>query len=439
MSKCVALVACLVLAACQKGDQNKLDPSAQTAPKGSNGTSAATTGSGSSAGSAPAASDAVDIDSKDILARTAADKVVSVKHVLVSWKDLGEAYRGHQDPRGAKRTNAEAAALARQIADKLRANPASIDDLAKSDSEDPGSAQSGEPYEVKDDSPFVPEFKKLALRLQVNEVGIVRTQFGYHVMMRVAPPPPDPIESSDVLHRDPKPGSSYVNHLLVGWKENAHSPDAKASTRTKTDADQIVKNVVAKANSGADFGKLIKDFSGEPDAKEAVQEPTQIDAKTPILDQFKDLAVRLNVGEAGAVKTPIGWLVMKRVEAPAADPLESVDILAREPPGAEAKVKHILLGWKGHAKDPRGEKRDRATLDQLVKATVAKLKGGAKIEPIMAELSEDPGSAKSGQSYDVKTDTQFVVPFKNLALRLKVGEVGVVKTEFGMHIIQRVE
>jgi peptidyl-prolyl cis-trans isomerase D len=57
----------------------------------------------------------------------------------------------------------------------------------------------------------------------------------------------------------------------------------------------------------------------------------------------------------------------------------------------------------------------------------------------MAELSEDPGSAKSGQSYDVKTDTQFVVPFKNLALRLKVGEVGVVKTEFGIHIIQRVE
>jgi peptidyl-prolyl cis-trans isomerase D len=147
----------------------------------------------------------------------------------------------------------------------------------------------------------------------------------------------------------------------------------------------------------------------------------------------------LNVGEAGAVKTPIGWLVMKRVDAPAADPLESVDILAREPANPAAKVKHILLGWKGHAKDPRGEKRDRATLDQLVKATVAKLKGGAKIEPLMAELSEDPGSAKSGQSYDVKTDTQFVVPFKNLALRLKVGEVGVVKTEFGIHIIQRLE
>jgi parvulin-like peptidyl-prolyl isomerase len=437
MSIRVVLATCLVIAACQQGDKNRLDPKAQVAAKP--GGSASSSGAGAGSGAGGAASDGVDIDSKDILARPLAEKVVSVKHVLVSWKELAEVYRGHQDPRGAMRTNAEAATLAQQIADKLRANPASIDALAKELSEDPGSAQSGEPYEVKDESPFVPEFKKLALHLHPNEVGIVRTQFGYHVMTRVAPPPPDPVESSDILHREPKPGSSYVNHLLVGWKDNTHSPDAKASTRTKADADQIVKDVIAKANSGADFAKLIKDFSGEPDAKDAAQEPTQIEKETPILDQFKDLALRLNVGEAGAVKTQIGWLVMKRVDAPPADPLESADILARSPQTEQSKVKHILLGWKGHSKDPRGEKRDRATLDQLVKATVAKLKGGAKIEPLMAELSEDPGSAKGGTSYDVKADAQFVVPFKNLSLRLKVGEVGVVKTEFGIHIIQRIE
>jgi len=32
-----------------------------------------------------------------------------------------------------------------------------------------------------------------------------------------------------------------------------------------------------------------------------------------------------------------------------------------------------------------------------------------------------------------------VEPFKNLSLRLKPNEVGVVKTDFGIHIIQRVE
>ena len=74
-----------------------------------------------------------------------------------------------------------------------------------------------------------------------------------------------------------------------------------------------------------------------------------------------------------------------------------------------------------------------------MKDTVAKLKKGDKIEPLMAKLSEDPGSAKSGEGYDVTPDAGLVEPFKDLSLRLNVGEVGVVKSQFGIHIIQRVE
>jgi parvulin-like peptidyl-prolyl isomerase len=70
---------------------------------------------------------------------------------------------------------------------------------------------------------------------------------------------------------------------------------------------------------------------------------------------------------------------------------------------------------------------------------VAKLVKGAKIEPLMAELSEDTANAKSGEPYPVTADASLVAPFKNLSLRLKVGEVGVVKTQFGIHIIKRVE
>jgi len=136
------------------------------------------------------------------------------------------------------------------------------------------------------------------------------------------------------------------------------------------------------------------------------------------------------------IESPPGW------HAPPAppDPLESADILEREPQTAKAKVKHILLGWtEVHVNDPRGKKRDRATLEKLVKSTVAKLMGGGKIEPLMAAVSEDPGSARTGISYDVTPDAGLMPPFANLSLRLKVGEVGVVKTTFGIHIIQRVE
>jgi parvulin-like peptidyl-prolyl isomerase len=45
----------------------------------------------------------------------------------------------------------------------------------------------------------------------------------------------------------------------------------------------------------------------------------------------------------------------------------------------------------------------------------------------------------SSDLYDVDPAAGLVQPFKDLSLRLKVNEVGVVKTDFGIHIIQRVE
>ena len=81
----------------------------------------------------------------------------------------------------------------------------------------------------------------------------------------------------------------------------------------------------------------------------------------------------------------------------------------------------------------------RATSNGVCSNYVCDLKKGDKIEPLMAELSEDPGSAKDGKDYEVSADSPFVPPFKNLSLRLKVGEVGVVKSDFGLHIIKRTE
>ena len=381
-----------------------------------------------------------DVESKDILARPEGPSPVFVKHVLLAWREIASSYRDRADPRATGRSRAESAALAEQIAAKLRADPAAIDALARESSEDPGSL-GGEPYVVKADSPFVPEFKDLALRLQVNEVGIVKTTFGYHVMIRVAPPPPDPLESADILARPPNPGPVQVLHVVIGWKDLATARDPRALERSRADADKLAKQVLAKARAHGDMAKLVKEYSEDPSAKEAVT-PYEISADTPMamFEPFKNMALRLKLNEVGLVKSQLGWHIMKRVPPPPPDPLISAAILKRAPQGASAKVKHILLGWtEAHAADDRGKTRDRATLEKLVKATLARLKKGEKIEALMAELSEDPGSAQSGESYTVTPDAALVVPFKDLSLRLKVDEVGVVKTEFGIHIIQRVE
>jgi parvulin-like peptidyl-prolyl isomerase len=424
------LALALVTAGCEQG-KSKLDDLPVSKP---------------AAGSASTADNAIDIDSKDILNRKDAAAEVDVKHVLIGWKDLDKVYQGHMDKRAAARTNAEAAKLAQEIADKLRKSPDQIDALIKEHSEDPGSL-SGEPYTVKADAPFVPEFKALALHLKEKEVGIVKTKFGYHVMERVAPPPPDPLESADILAREPDKGTVHIQHVVIGWKDapavKSGRGDDRAKNRTKEEADKIAQDILARIQKGEDMTKLMKEYSEDPMSKDNGR-TFPISADTPMagpFERFQNLSLRLQEGEAGLVKSPLGWHVVKRVPPPPPDALESADILKREPVTQKAKVKHILLGWKdvNAGGDPRAQKRDRAALEKLVKATVAKLKKGAKIEPLMAELSEDPGSAKSGEGYDVTPDAGLVEPFKNLSLRLNKGEVGVVKTEYGIHIIQRVE
>ena len=90
---------------------------------------------------------------------------------------------------------------------------------------------------------MVPEFKTLGLRLKENEVGIVQTTFGYHVMLRV---PPDPLQSNDILARkiDPATDMVHVQHVLIGWKGVDRDP--RAQTRTKDEADKLAKDTLAK-------------------------------------------------------------------------------------------------------------------------------------------------------------------------------------------------
>jgi hypothetical protein len=127
---------------------------------------------------------------------------------------------------------------------------------------------------------------------------------------------------------------------------------------------------------------------------------------------------------------------------------ESVEILNRKDTSPAASVKHILIAWswlapgyrkQGMSLDARAENRTQHDAEALSLELLAKLQAGAPIEPLMKEYSEDPGSAASGISYDVTPDSRLAADFIELALRLKVGESGVVKSLFGLHVMQRVK
>ena len=119
----------------------------------------------------------------------------------------------------------------------------------------------------------------------------------------------------------------------------------------------------------------------------------------------------------------------------------SGDILAREPVANTAQVKHILISWKDldAATDERAKKRTKAEAEALVRSLMTQIKAGADFDMLMKQHSEDPGSATSGHAYPVSPDASLVIEFKQLALRLNVGEVGVVQSDFGFHIMKRTE
>jgi len=378
-----------------------------------------------------------DIDSKEILARTEAAPQVFVKDVLISWSGLPVYGTGsRQDPRGASRSNAQAAAIALDTLTKLTADPRQIDVLVDALSEDQR-AISGDPFEITPTTKFTPEIKQLALRLKIDEAGIVRSAFGYHVIERVMPQP-DPIESAGILARkDYDKGLVYVRYVLIGWK--GAWTGARGATRTKAEADKLAKRVLAMIKAGEDMPKLMKLYSEDLNSKDDGH-IYEVAPGAPLLKPFKNLAMRLKIGEAGIVRSPYGLHVMKRLPPPPPDKLETAEIMKRDLAADKVKMKHILLGWSDrHTVDPRGQQRSRADLEQLVPQVLGRLANGEPIETLMAELSEDPATATAGASYDVTLEANIDEPIKALSLRLKVGELGVVKSRFGLHIVKRIE
>lgn len=132
---------------------------------------------------APADPGVSPVVSSAILAREPIANTASVKHILISWKDLGDAFGGRIDPRAAKRTQAEAEALVRSLLKQLQ-DGADFDTVMKANSEDLGSANSGRPFTVTPDAQLVIEFRQLSTRLQVGEVGVVQSDFGFHIIKR---------------------------------------------------------------------------------------------------------------------------------------------------------------------------------------------------------------------------------------------------------------
>ncbi|MBM3920571.1 MAG: hypothetical protein FJ347_05005 [Sphingomonadales bacterium] len=103
-------------------------------------------------------------------------------------------------------------------------------------------------------------------------------------------------------------------------------------------------------------------------------------------------------------------------------------------------VAHILI-QVGEA--PNKQKiSDSAAALAKANELAAQIKGGADMGKLALDWSADKGSATNGGSYgwvDKKTYDNYVAPYRDFALRAVKGQVEVVKSQFGYHVMKALE
>lgn len=98
-------------------------------------------------------------------------------------------------------------------------------------------------------------------------------------------------------------------------------------------------------------------------------------------------------------------------------------------------AKHILINKPEEGAEVKeGEKQGKELADELLE----RAKNGDDFDAMVKEFSQDPGSESNPDGY-VFTEGEMVKPFEEKVKELKPGEFGICESDYGYHVILRVE
>jgi peptidyl-prolyl cis-trans isomerase D len=97
----------------------------------------------------------------------------------------------------------------------------------------------------------------------------------------------------------------------------------------------------------------------------------------------------------------------------------------------QVRARHILIAVPPDA-TPAQKAAAKAKADDLLK----QIKAGADFAKLAKQFSDDPGTRKNGGELGYFGQSEMVKPFADAAFRMKAGEMTVVQTQFGYHVIE---
>lgn len=230
-------------------------------------------------------------------------------------------------------------------------------------------------------------------------------------------PPPAPI----VPPPDQKEACAQI--LVVAWT-GAEGVDA-AITRDEAAAKARAEELQAKLKAGADVASLVAE-SDEPKTKlkRGALGTFERDKWPEKYAPLADTLFALQVGEVSPpVKLPLGWVVARRC---AVEKIHS---------------RHILVRYKGAKNAEPKIKRDKAAAKKLAEKLLADAsKPGADFVALAKKHSEDSSAERGGDLGNIGRG-MFAPAYEDAAFALAGPNdmTAVVETDFGFHIIQRVD
>lgn len=237
-----------------------------------------------------------------------------------------------------------------------------------------------------------------------------------------------------------------IAHVLIGWKGSLPIDVAISKPEALTLATQLAHDA---RKPGSDFMALVWQHSKDPGP--GVYRVTP-ETRGKFVPPFTAMAESLGVGQVDVVETSFGFHVMKRLPATFVAPEKPIEKVitdacpgdgedaaacpsTQDPKPTATKVSHILIGYAGSLPGtPVTRTKDEAKM-LAIKLCHDARKKGADFEPLMKANTQDPGPG----TYPVDKDAGLVPPFKSLGLALGKGQVDIVETSFGYHVMKRVE
>ncbi|MBF9141359.1 peptidylprolyl isomerase [Hymenobacter properus] len=206
-----------------------------------------------------------------------------------------------------------------------------------------------------------------------------------------------------------------ASHILIRVAPDATPQDTLA-------AYQKITKLRQQALAGEDFGQLARANSEDPSAKENGGKLGYFTAMQMVYP-FESVAYKTPVGQVSQpVRTRFGYHLIKVNDKRAAQ--------------GEIKVAHLMV--RANANAP---KADSITAKKKIDELYSRLKKGENWDKLVAQFSEDAGSAANGGELPPFGTGRMIPSFEEAAFKLqKPGDLSApVQTPYGWHVIKLIE